>query len=179
MGARPRSPLTRFASVPVAPIAAAQQLIDGYRNGETGHASFSLPFGIRANVFTGEANGAGTNSIAGGNHADRASHFRGSTLARQIRMKAVSDFGMPGNARQTNNIQLSAFGPSINAPTVSVTGASNPVSAISIRNLTATSRSAVSRSSTTICRATAPRCSASGSTPTKRRLASAECGLTS
>jgi hypothetical protein len=89
--------------VPVAPIAAASQLIDEYRNGEAGHASITLPFGIRAIVRSTDPNGAGPHPLRPAIALDGAS-FPGFDAARQIRLSATSSFGILGSARQTNNV---------------------------------------------------------------------------
>jgi hypothetical protein len=99
--------------VPVAPIAAVSQLIDEYRNGTAGHASITLPFGIRASVFSTDPNGAGPHPLRPGITLDRAS-FPGFDTARQIRMTAASPSGILGAAQQTNNIPQSPFKPDTN-----------------------------------------------------------------
>ncbi len=89
--------------VPVTPVEAARRLIDEYTDGAVGQAAFTLPFGIRARIRSGDPNGAGVLA----NRAKLALEepaFGDLRAALQVRVESANTSGMPGFAVQTDNV---------------------------------------------------------------------------
>ena len=96
--------------VPVAPLEAAQGLVDAYRAGGFWQAAVSLPFGIRAVITSGDPNPAVPLPQFPPKITLEAPAIAEFQSAPRLRFESTTNFGMPGHATQTDNV----FRPGLN-----------------------------------------------------------------
>ena len=90
--------------VPVAPLQAAQELIEAYRAGGFAKAAITLPFGIRALVTSGDPNQAAPFPLFPPRITLDQPGIAEFQSAPRLQFQSTSDTGMPGRANQTNNV---------------------------------------------------------------------------